>query len=347
MADAQRLWIGGYPPDGVEGSGEGIWQVTLDPAAGTLGQARFLAATPSPTFLAVHPQGHTLYAVAEIADGLVSAFRVEADGGLTALGTCSSGGAQPCHVVATADALHVANYGDGVFTVVPLAADGSFDGPPRTFAHSGSGPDPERQEQSHAHFSGAVAGAQDNAETWVADLGTDELRRFLPTCSAPAGAGVRLPAGAGPRHFVAVDGAVIVATELDAGVVVLAPAGPDAQVVERHPASGTVVEGERNYPSHIALDASGTRLHVAVRGADVLSTFALAAPGHGSGTRLRHLADTPVGGRWPRHFAVVADLVVVANQYSSELVVLRIAASGAGEVVGRLAHPAPACVLPV
>ena len=56
------------------------------------------------------------------------------------------------------------------------------------------------------------------------------------------------------------------------------------------------------------------------------ATSAGTTSGHAT---LEHLADTPVAGVWPRHFAVVAaddgaDLVVVANQESSALVVLRI-----------------------
>ncbi|MNW66134.1 Lactonase, 7-bladed beta-propeller [compost metagenome] len=90
----------------------------------------------------------------------------------------------------------------------------------------------------------------------------------------------------------------------------------------------------------------------------MLSTFAVSRDALGpeaAGPVLEHLADTPLGGAWPRHFAVLApagdgtpeaDLVVVANQNSSNLTVLRIdRADGAGTLVDELAIPVPACVV--
>ncbi|MFC4947921.1 lactonase family protein [Pseudonocardia sp. GCM10023141] len=342
MGDDVRLWIGGYPEGEAAGTGEGIWRSTLDTVTGTLSEPVFAVATPAPTFLALHPDGHTIYAVAEVPDGTVSAFAVDE---LAPRGTRSTLGAHPCHVVATRDALRVANYTSGTFTTIALGADGAVTGDPVAHAWRGTGPDAERQDGSHAHFSGAVGD-----EVWVADLGTDELRRYRADGSGvvATGVGAVLPAGSGPRHFVTLDDAVLVATELDSGVSVLVPgtAGEPVRLLARHDASVTPARGGgRNYPSHIALDATGTRLHVAVRGADVLATFAVEqAP---DGPVLTHLADTATGGRWPRHFAVIGDLVVVADQYSSDLAVLRMDRdSGQGELVGRHPHPAPACVLP-
>lgn len=327
-----QLWIGGFP---VAGQNEGIWKVTLDPATGELSDATLVVETPAPSFLALHPDGHTLYAVAEVVDGAVNAFAVDS---LEPRGTRSTKGVHPCHVVATAEALHISNYTSGAFTTVALAADGSLAGEPQPHDHPGTGQDPERQDGPHAHFSAAVGD-----EVWVADLGTDELRRYLPSGAGvePAGIAAVLPAGSGPRHFVLLPGAVVVATELDSGVCVLEPGDP-YRVTSRHDATKVPApDGERNYPSHIAVNADGTLLFVAVRGADVIATFAV------EGTRLTHLADTPTGGAWPRHFAVIGDLVVVANQNSSDLAVLRIdPVTGGGTLLGVYPQPSPGCVLP-
>lgn len=331
-----QLWIGGFA---VAGQDEGIWQVTLDPVTGELSGATLVVETPSPAFLALHPEGHTLYAVSEVEEGAVSAFATDS---LAPRGTRPTAGAHPCHVMATARALHLTNYGSGELTTVALDADGALTGDPQTHPHTGSGPDPERQDGPHAHSSARVGD-----EVWVADLGTDELRRYRPAGGGvdPAGIAAVLPAGSGPRHFVTLPGAVVVATELDSGVCVLEPGEPGDpyRVTGRHDACRTTPPaGGRNYPSHIALSDDGSLLFVAVRGADVIATFAV------DGAAVRHLADTPTGGRWPRHFAVIGDLVVVANQNSSDLAVLRIdQVTGHGTLLGVYSQPSPGCVLPV
>ena len=175
------LWVGTYPADG----GEGIWRVRVDPATGALSDPRLVVETPSPSFLALHPDGRTLYAVAEVDEGAVTAFAVSPDG-LAPVGTRPTGGALPCHVVATADALYVANYGSGGFTTFGLAADGGFTAGPEVHGNTGSGPVTDRQEGPHAHYIGIVGD-----EVWVSDLGTDELRRYVPRPGASRRPGSR------------------------------------------------------------------------------------------------------------------------------------------------------------
>jgi 6-phosphogluconolactonase len=327
------LWVGTY-------SGA-IWHVLLDEDTGALSGAGVVAESAAPSFLALHPGGHTLYAVAEVDDGRVTAFAVGPDGALAPRGPArSSGGAAPCHVVATDAAVVVTNYGGGTVGCLPLHGDGALAGDAQVHHHRGAGPDPERQDGPHPHSATAVDG-----EFWVADLGTDELRRYRRAGAgvAPAGVAAVLPAGAGPRHVAALPGgALAVATELDAGVHVVA----GGRSVARVDAAASV--DVRSYPSHLAV-VGGDRLYVAVRGADVLATFAVGAGP--DGPRLVHRHDTPVPA-WPRHFAVVptvaGDLVVVAGQEASELVVLRFApGEGGGTLVARLSLPQPACVLPV
>lgn len=120
-----------------------------------------------------------------------------------------------------------------------------------------------------------------------------------------------------------------------------------------------------------------------MRGADVLAVHAVEPGPDGGVPTLRHLADSPVGGAWPRHFAILGaatgagsgaeadqgdadaplhDLVVVANQNddplierpavagpdapTSNLALLRVRRSdGAAQVLDVLALPAPACVV--
>jgi 6-phosphogluconolactonase len=382
-SERTSLWIGTYPAAGAgspAGLGEGVWRVDLDTAAGTLVSAELVAVTPSPSFVAAHPSGRVLYAVGELTSGTVTAFSVPArtspgtvhdgsaspdptPGPLTVLDVVGSGGADPCHLLLAPDArtLYVANYSSGTLGVLPLDADGRFSAevraasdPVQVLGHAGSGPDASRQDGPHAHFVAIAPGGQ---FVVVADLGTDELRRYARDTATgllgAAGIAATLPPGTGPRHLAfAPDGrTVYVVGELDVCVHVLAwdpvtasgtlvqslPAGPPPGRPEEVPSGAA---STRVLPSHIELD--GDRLLVAVRTSDVLVGYAIAADG-----TLVSDGATALPGAWPRHFALVDGAVVVAAQVGDVLVALR---PGEGTVPWAVASvlslPAPACVVP-
>ena len=382
------LWIGTYPEAGAgtpAGLGEGVWRVDVDAASGLLAAAELVAVTPSPSFVATHPSGRVLYAVGELAAGTVTAFSVPdvsgelpdqpihgdptapspASRGLAVLDVVASGGADPCHLLLAPDArtLYVANYSSGTLGVLPLDADGRFTaqvraegGPVQVWGHEGSGPDASRQEAPHAHFAAITPGGR---FVVVADLGTDELRRYArdPATGLLSAAGIAatLPPGTGPRHLVfAPDGrTAYVVGELDVSVCVLAwepgtasgtlvqqlPAGPSLDLQDTE--QGGTGDGRRVLPSHVELD--GDRLLVAVRTSDVLVGYAVTADG-----TLVAEGVTALPAAWPRHFAVVDGTVVVAAQVGDALVALRPGDAAAGWVVSSvLPLPAPACVVRV
>ena len=357
MSATTPLWIGTFPHAGIgteAGHGEGVWRVDLDAVTGALDAPRLVVETPAPTFVATHPSGRWLYAVGESAPGSVTAFEVDDDGGLTARATVASGGASPCHVLVVDDALYVANYSDGVLGVVPLTPDGAFapdvvasGQPTRTFGHTGTGPDPDRQEGTHAHF---VALTPDARHVLVVDLGTDELRRYARAADGaltPDGVAATLPPGTGPRHVAfAPDGAwLYVAGELDAAVHVLlwdaaSATGTAVQRVRCVPVDD-LTDGVRRSPSHVLLD--GDRLLLGVRalglaGPDVVSVFDVHADGSLGAPR-----TDPLDGPTPRHLAVVHGWTVVALQDAHALVVL----DPHGATVARVGLRSPACVVPV
>jgi 6-phosphogluconolactonase len=83
--------------------------------------------TPAPSFLAVHPALPVVYAVSEVDDGAVDAFRL--DDSFAPAGHLSTGGSQPCHLAVTPDGRHLAcaNYGSGSVAVFALGTDGALD----------------------------------------------------------------------------------------------------------------------------------------------------------------------------------------------------------------------------
>jgi len=312
--------------------------------------------------VALSPDERTLYAVDEGTDGALSAFTVDALDGdrLELRATVASGGADPCHVVASPGAVWVANYSSGTFTTVSVDGSGAFAGAPVTFGGEGSGPVADRQEGPHAHF---VAATPDGSAVWVVDLGADRVRRYRVTADGsgvePAGVAATLPAGAGPRHLAfglpgtAGEGFAFVVGELDNQVHVLALRTDDdgllaAEPVAAVPACATPSpDGVGAFPSHVAPSSDGSRLYVAVRGPDVVAVLDLVP--EGTGVRLAHRADAPLEGVWPRHFAVIdtedGDVLVVAAQDSSTVEALRIRTDGAAEPLASLTLPSPACVV--
>ncbi|GAA3754026.1 6-phosphogluconolactonase (cycloisomerase 2 family) [Spinactinospora alkalitolerans] len=350
MAERRLLWIGTYTPDSdPAGTGSGIHRVRLDLRTGELGDEGVAARTSGPSFLAAHPGGRRVYAVNERAEGGVTGFAATAEGVLEELGAAATGGASPCHLIAHPGGRHViaANYADGGVSVHPIGPGGAPGERSRLIGHSGGGPDAERQEGPHAHSVGVAPGGR---HLLVADLGTDELRciPFDPRAADPVGEpsiAARLTPGTGPRHLaVHPSGHVHVAGELDSRVHVLRwdAASSTAEPVDEAEATG--VTGVDNFPAEVALSAGGDRLYVSNRGADTIATFEVSA----DGAKLRHLADTSTGGAWPRHFARVADLLVVANQNSGTLTALRIdPATGVPRAAEHhLPLPDPVCVLP-
>jgi 6-phosphogluconolactonase len=371
------LWVGTYPAAGAgtpAGVGEGVWRVTLDLITGTLGDERLVVRTPAPSFLAVHPSGRIVYAVGETEAGTVTSVAVgsetaaapaELNSAAPAVRTVTvaSGGSDPCHLLLSPDArtLYVANYSSGTLGVLPLTEDGEFapavravGGPVQVFAaedsgSAGPGPDRGRQDGPHAHF---VALAPGGRHLLVVDLGTDELRRYLVGSDgllvADGIAGV-LPPGTGPRHVAMGPGDHLYVTgELDCTVHVLRwdERSATALPVQALPACRAAARadglGSRNLPSHVVV--AGDLVHVGVRGADVVSTFAIEADGGRLGPR----GETPTGGTWPRHLAAIGSLLVVADQVSSGLSVLSASVhEGALTLCSTLTLPSPACVIEV
>ncbi|MFE3457707.1 lactonase family protein [Nocardiopsis aegyptia] len=338
------LLVGTYTPDSEPpGGGQGIHRVWFDPMTGEMTDGGVAAHTPGPSFLAYRADPPTVYAVNEREKGTVTAWRIDADAGLTELGQAPTGGASPCHVLATDTALTVTNYANGVVAAFALTGDGAIAQEAARFAHTGSGPVTDRQEGSHAHSAVAV----DPLHVLVADLGTDELR--VVRDGEQTGT-IVLPPGTGPRHAAVAGEYVYVAGELDSRVHVLRWDGDTgtAEYLGSEHATGERAAGT-NFPGEILTHRE--RVYVSNRGADAVSTLAV----RDGGARLEHLANTPAGGAWPRNFTVVRghrdepDHLVVAAQNGDCLAALLIdPRSGVPTDTGhRLAVPAPVCVLPV
>ena len=173
-----QLWV--YVGTYTQGASEGIYRLTMNAETGALSEPVLVAKADNPSYLAIHPTGRFLYAVAEISEhegratGLLSAYKLETDGALTLLNEVETRGAHPCHVSLDSRGRYalVANYSGGSVAVFSITDDGRLE-PASGFAqHEGASVHPERQQAPHAHSIFLDAAEQ---HTYVADLGLDKI----------------------------------------------------------------------------------------------------------------------------------------------------------------------------
>ncbi|MFH8532566.1 lactonase family protein [Streptomyces tendae] len=338
------LLLGTYTS--AEGGGKGIGLAEYEPGTGRITGHGLLAEVDDPSYLAVHPDGRTLYAVGEREAGSVTAVRLSDH---RVLGSRSTGGAAPCHLSVHPGGrwLFSANYGSGSVAVHPIDASGALGERTHLVTHSTPPPGPG-QQGPHAH---QVVTAPDGGHVLAVDLGTDTVYTYrldedAGTLAEVARAQTR--PGAGPRHLTFHPGGrhAYLANELDDTVAVC---GYD-------PGTGRLTVGEAqstgagpgtNYPAQLLVTADGAYAFLANRGHDSLARYAVQA----RGARLRLLGTVPVGGDFPRHIAFSPDggLLFAANQRSGTVAVFRVDA-GTGELrpTGEpFPSPVAVCALPL
>lgn len=332
MDETAKYWCGSYtPPEGV-GVGLGLVERRSDELAwlGTV------AALDSPSFVAAHPTLEVVYAVEEHRGDLVALRR---DGDAWARhGEPRAAGAAACHVgVDDAGRFAVVTcWGDGRVLVYPLDAAGRALEPiVGEESHDSSG------RQSRAH-----ASAQLGADAFLTtDLGHDVLRTWRFDGERLTALGqLDVGHGSGPRHIAAAGGGLyFVVTEYSNEVLTVRARDGELELLGRTPVlRGGMSVGDTC--SELALHGSGRWLVVAVRGADRIALLAVAA--HGTVTPVD---DVECGGSIPRHLVIDGDRVVVANQESGGIALLRLdpVAGRLSGVVSTLAVSSPTCLVAV
>ena len=338
------LYLGTYTS--AEGGGKGIGVASYDAAEGRVTGAGTIKGVADPSYLALHPDGRTLYAVNERADGAVTAVRL-AD--RRVLGSRSTGGAAPCHLSVHPGGrwLLSANYGSGSVAVHPVDGSGALGERTDLVTHSGPAPGPG-QDGPHAH---QIVTSPDGGHVLAVDLGTDTVYSYRlderkGTLTEVSRARTR--AGAGPRHLTFHPGGryAYLADEVDNTVAVCA----------YDPASGRVTVGDpqptgtgsgTSYPAQILVTANGRYAFLANRGHNSLTRYAVEA----DGARLRLLGTVPVAGDFPRQIAFSPDggLLFAANQRSSTVSVFHVDdSSGELRLAGEpFVSPVAVCALPL
>ncbi len=351
-AESLHVYVGTYT-GGEEGSSKGIYRSTLDLRTGELSSPVLVAEARNPSFLEIHPNGKSLYAVSEAgASGRVFAYAIDpAAGDLKLLNECPSGGGGPCHVSIDHAGKHVlvANYNSGSASVIPVRPDGGLGEPTGFVQHQGSSVNPARQKGPHAH---SVNASPDGRFVFVADLGIDKIMIYkldgesgAMTANDPPFA--QLKPGAGPRHFVFHPSGkrAYVINELDCTITAFAydvTAGSlkEIQTVSALPSgfSGPSACAE------VRVHPSGRFLYGSNRGHDSIAVYRV-DPAQGSLTFVEH---ETAGIKTPRNFNIdpTGGFCLVANQDGGSVIVFRIdPETGSLEPTGhKIAVSRPVCI---
>ena len=350
------IYVGTYTEEGSKS--KGIYAYRFDPAAKEITAIGLVAETINPSFVALHPNHHFLYAVNEVgkykgqSSGAVSAFAIDrVTGKLTLLNEVPSRGADPCYISLDKSGKHVlvANYTGGSVAVFPVLDDGRLGDASAFVQDQGHGTNPERQEGPHAH---SIDLSSDNHFALVDDLGLDQViaYRFDPAKGSLAPnepAFAKVEAGAGPRHLAFHPNGkfAYVINEMHSTVTAFAydSAGGALRSLQKNSTLPPGFTGQ-NDDAEVQVHPSGKFLYASNRGHDSIAVFAI-DPTKGT---LTPVEDIPTRGQTPRSFEIdpTGSLLFAANQKSNNIVVFRIdAGTGRLTATGQVLEvAAPVCV---
>jgi 6-phosphogluconolactonase len=324
------VYVGTYTRDTAS---KGIYRLRLDPATGKLSAPEMAAEVENPSFLTIHPERGTLYAVSETRGtpdqpgGRLTAFSIDRDGALAKLNDQSTGAPGPVFVSVTKDSTTavVANYSGSVASF-PISPDGSLKPAASTVKHEGSSVDPKRQQGPHAH---SVNVDPSDRFALVADLGLDRVLVYAIDHARGSierrDPGASVSPGSGPRHLAFHPNGrfAYLINEMSSTVTVFAwdaSAGAlkELQTLSALPAGFTGT----SYTAEIQVHPSGRFVYGSNRGHNSIAIFAVDQ----KTGRLTVVGHEPTGGDWPRHFGIdpSGQVLIAANQRSNSLVVFRI-----------------------
>ena len=265
-------------------------------------------------------------------EGFVAAFSPDGDfsRGMTEQARQEAHGVCPCHLCIAQSDLIAANYNSGSLSVFPLS-----EGLPLPLAQlivrNGSGPHP-RQVTSHMHQALPLP----DGSFLAADLGGDAVVHYqkkqdewVQVSSIPC------PAGEGPRHVLARENVLYIATELQSHLLVI----KDGSIAQRFdlPEPGKTAG---NAPAAIRLCPDGNTIAVSSRGADQVSFFHIGPSG-----LLQRGPSAPVFGAGPRDILPLGHGRFLAANQNSGGVTLVERNGDSFRLLSRMPVPAPVALV--
>lgn len=341
---------------GTGGKGaDGIYHATFNPETGKLTEAKRAAEITSPGFLAMHPDGSMLYAVASIEkEGGAAAYQVAADGSLEFVDFVPTGDGGGAHIAVhpSGKFLLTAQYGGGSVALFPLDDDGNLGSPTVTEHEGGSGVVEKRQNSPHPHWCGF---SPDGKYAFIPDLGMDGIVIYKVDADEPSitehGFAESVPGG-GPRHMrFSPDGKFIyLLNELSLSVTTFSwdAATGTTEKLSTTPALSEEVKAGENFNSaaEILVHPSGEFVYSSNRGHDTVSAYAAdTATGE-----LSVIQVQPVRGAFPRNINLSPDANwLLAAGADSNTIAVHALDQETGILTYQRGHiinvPSPICIL--
>ena len=280
-----------------------------------------------PLYLAI--SGQTIYAVLrqpfqDCADSGVVSFDIAQDGSLKNMGEIRSTlGKEGCHLCISNGMVYVTNYLSGSVTQIPS----------RLICHHGSSIHPIRQTMPHPHF---ITPTPDGEYLCVADLGMDKLLVYnhtLTLCSE-----VSVPAGSGARHMTFSQNGKLAycVNELSSTVSVFEYQSGTLRLLNTYSALPEYFHGES---TAAAIRLSENRLYVSNRGDDSITCFQI------DQDSLTQKSITKCGGKSPRDFNIIENILLCANEADNCVTQFRITEEGLLSTGTKLNLRHPLCII--
>jgi 6-phosphogluconolactonase len=288
---------------------KGIYRATFDSDTGRLTPADLAAEVGSPGFLAVHPDGGILYAVADFPGGPgAMGYRIGQNGSLTPLNSSPTGDGGGAHIAVHPSGrfLLTAQYGGGSVALFPLDTEGRLGAAKLSRHEGGSRVVANRQAGPHPHWCGF---SPDGQFALVPDLGMDGIVVYRVQLEGPEGPAIvqhgfaaSVPGG-GPRHMrFSTDGRFIyLLNELSSSVTTFAwdaPTGIARRLATVPALSAEAKAGEAfNSAAEILVHPNGPFVYSSNRGHDTVTVYR-ATPSTGA---LEVIQVQPIRGAFPRN----------------------------------------------
>jgi 6-phosphogluconolactonase len=322
------LFTGTY----TNGKSKGIYIYRFNLSKGTVSPVSITENVENPSYLAIHPNGKTVYAVNEnggAKPGELSSFSFDQKTGkLKFLNKQPTGGDHPCYVSIdkTGKWAAVANYSGGNLAVFPINSDGSLAPHAQLIQHEGRGADPKRQEKAHVH---STVFSPDNKFLMVQDLGLDKIvvYKFDATKKEPlthdSTLDTKVDAGSGPRHlaFHPTRPFAYVIEELSGTVRAFSVSGGKLTAIQSLSSHPPGFNGQKG-SADIHVSPDGGFLYASNRGSS--NTIAIYKIHDENGT-LSTIGFQSTMGVHPRNFMMdpVGRYLLVANRDSNNIVIFK------------------------
>ena len=323
---AHRFWtlyIGSYSTP----EAEGIHTYLFDRECETFEKLGTITGIENPSYLTIDSGHHHLYAVSEVEEGEVVAYKMDGDR-ILELNRAKTGGSSPCYVEVDDHHLLTVNYMGGNISAHAIEKEGSIGHMTDSIQYEGSSKHVSRQEAPHPH---TIVKDPHSDYVFVSDLGTDQIHVYSLNQETGQFNWVLSQStqkGAGPRHFAFHPTLpyLFVSQELTSTIAVYKWLR-ETETLEYMASYRTLpasFNGE-NTTAELKISHSGNYIYCSNRGHDSLAVFRVQEDGE-----LTDLSLVSTKGQVPRHFNFLPteDYLFVANQDSDSIWLFRMSPDG-------------------